>query len=274
MTPDRASGVVEDGRPAARSGTIHRSEDFVTVITDFRSMLRDVAPHMGTDDTLPAWFGIRVEADDRHVHLIATDRYTLAVARRAAPRIGTWTARLTPTDVKALDALCRISRTHNVELAHDGTRPTVRVDTHTLILDNPDTDHDAFPNWKPLVRKALAAASAPTREVAVNARYLARWGRALSRSESSEPALITTAEPGGPLVVARGLDFIGLQMPVKVNVPDTDRSPMDKIRDAWTWTLDGTAPPTGDCHACPGTHLSEVEPDVWVCTAFHSVLAA
>ncbi|MFE2869784.1 hypothetical protein [Embleya sp. NPDC059259] len=211
----------------------------MTEIPDFRDLIQDVTPHMGKDETLPMLCGIRVEADDHHLYLVATDRYTLAVTRRVAPGIGTWTTFLDLDDVKAITALGRIARLRRIDLEHDGRHLTARVGTHALTLDTKDVE--GVPSWRPLVREALAAKPQDAPQIVLNARMLARWGHHLRWG--AEPLLMWATGPRTPLVIVRGEDFVGLHMPVRVSLPDEDERPRrDAARTAWTQALTAERP--------------------------------
>ncbi|WP_406289562.1 hypothetical protein [Embleya sp. NBC_00896] len=219
----------------------------MTTIPDLRALLRDVTPHMGTDDSLPMLCGIKVEADDRHLYLIATDRYTLAATRRAAPGIGTWSAFLDTDDVKAITALGRIAGTRPIALSHDGRRLTARVGGHALTLDPNDTENGeglgSFPRWRPMVREALAAAPDLTTEVALNARFLARWGGHLRGTDACAPCLVWgSGIRHKPIVITRGEDFIGLQMPIHLGHTTGEPTALERVRDAWNTTLTADRP--------------------------------
>ena len=55
-------------------------------------MIKQTRPHISDDDTLPAINGIRLECDGVHIHALATDRYTFAVARaKVREETDTWT---------------------------------------------------------------------------------------------------------------------------------------------------------------------------------------
>lgn len=209
----------------------------MTVIPDFRDLIQDVTPHIGTDKSLPMLCGIRVEADGHHLYLIATDRYTLAVARRAVPGIGTWTAFLDTADIKAVAALGRIARGNVIDLDHDGHHLTVRAGALALTVDVKEAE--SFPQWRPLVHSALAAQRQDS-EIVLNARMLARWGHHL---RGADALLMWGTGPHKPIVVIRGEDFVGLHMPARLAMLDQDEQPTrDAARDAWTRALNADRP--------------------------------
>ncbi|WP_371497654.1 hypothetical protein OG871_17055 [Kitasatospora sp. NBC_00374] len=228
-------------------------------LTDLPAIVRQLTPHISTDDTLPILNGIYLEATGTHLFAAATDRYTFALARREAAendRSEPWRALITRHDLTALRALFPTRRRPaDLTLTHDRgcTRHpdgflTVSDGTRTLRLSASASLARRFPKWRPLFSAALAAEPHQNTEALYSAAFLARWATA---AERWQPITTWSAGPDKPLLVAVGHDFLGLQMPVRLDhkpdAPARERHDRTALRTTWTDTL--SAPATGRLQA-------------------------
>lgn len=210
-------------------------------IPNFTYLLKQVAPHLSKDTTTPVLCGIHLEVDGRTLYAAATDRYTIAIARHHDQDVTPapaehWNATLTRADLKAVNALTPAWRGEAHTLTHDGTGLIIELGGRTIALhgeDHPGT----FPKWRPLLRSAMDSGPHLTDDLALNPAYLARWGSALHGEDRYTPLTVWTAGPTKPLVIARGPNFIGLQMPVINPAKGTSLPTRDTIRAAWATTL-------------------------------------
>ncbi|MFB7618743.1 hypothetical protein [Kitasatospora sp. NPDC056181] len=219
-------------------------------VTDLPTIVRQLSPHISRDDTLPSLCGIYLEATGTHLFATATDRYTFALARREAAEPEPWKALITHADLTALRALFPARRPADLTLTHsrgctrnpDGWL-TVSDGTRSLRLSAGATLARKFPKWRPLFADALAAEPHQDTETLYNAAFLARWPKA---AERHQPLTTWSAGPGKPLLVAAGPDFLGLQMPVRLDrQPDTPaRERQDRAALRTTWA-DSLTPATG-----------------------------
>ncbi|GAA4694353.1 hypothetical protein GCM10023324_56380 [Streptomyces youssoufiensis] len=180
--------------------------------------------------------GVRFESDGSHLHAIATDRYTVAVAR----------ARLQAADGEPSEPFARTVHGHSLPTlrawvdAHRGDATlTLTTEADPLILAGPRgtlqlaTTQEEFFAWRKLVHTALA--DHPADEPCT------RWTSALWERWQHAGREITTWHSGGttPLVVL-GADFLGLQAPHR---PDpTQAQTTAEVLDVWKASL---GPDTG-----------------------------
>ena len=215
----------------------------MTTLREFTHLLREVAPHLGTDDTLPMLCGIHLESDGRYLYAAATDRYTIAVARRPLADDGTpepWTAFLTTADLKAVHAITPPRSNGTATLHLDNTHLNVRIGEHTLTLPDRTKEAASFPKWRPLLADALACEPHLTDDLRLQPSFLARWSKSAATGERWTPLTIWASAPDKPVVLARGEDFIGLLMPVRYDRPAP--AGRQAIRTAWAETLHVPAP--------------------------------
>ncbi|MEU1419207.1 hypothetical protein [Kitasatospora sp. NPDC005751] len=218
-------------------------------ITDLPHLVRQLTPHIATDDTLPPIHGIYLEATGTHLFAAATDRYTFALTRREATEAAhPWKAFIARTDLTALRALFPTrNRPTDLFLTYTAPKAVDRSDarlavgdgTRSLSLSAHAPLAAKFPAWRPLFADALAAEPRQDTEACYNADLLARWAKAAHRYQ---PLTTWTAGPGKPLLIAAGPDFLGLQMPVraaehKSGTPARERHDRAALRTTWTDTL-------------------------------------
>lgn len=189
-------------------------------------LINQTRPHVSADDTLPAINGIRFECDGIHIHALATDRYTFAVARaKVREETDTWTATISEDD---LDWFTGWLNTHEgdtiLDLSTTDQGLTVKDDRGTLTV--PAEDH-TFPKWQSLFHDALTAAATPAAMVDVDTKMLARWKRADTHLRTWQ----TGSEKPFLLI---GDDFIGLQMPSRYSGEVKDRL---TVLDHWSGSL-------------------------------------
>ncbi|MEU6236311.1 hypothetical protein [Kitasatospora sp. NPDC047058] len=221
------------------------------VINDLPRLIAQLAPHIGTDDTLPVLTGIHLALTGGQLVAAATDRYTFAVTRRPAEETGEsadWQALLDRSDLKALRALIPArSAGHGLRLTYEaptGPDPDggllFALEGRTLRLSANATLAAKFPKWQPVFATALEAEPKLTSTACFNPAYLARWQKAADRYT---PVTLWSAGPDKPLVVAVGADFLGLQMPVRIDLrPDAGAPFGDRtqIRADWAHLLNPT----------------------------------
>ncbi|GAA4846397.1 hypothetical protein [Kitasatospora terrestris] len=220
-------------------------------LTDLPTIIRQLTPHISTDDTLPPIHGIYLEATGTHLFAAATDRYTFALTRREAPNTSgsaPWKAFIARTDLLALRALFP-TRRRTADLTLTYNRPCTRTRDGGLSISDGNRSltlsanvplASGFPKWRPLFAAALAAEPQLTDEAHYSAAFLARWNHA--PAERYEPLTLWTAGPDKPLLVAAGHDFLGLQMPIRPGdhvpgAPATQRHDRNALRTTWTDTL-------------------------------------
>jgi hypothetical protein len=190
----------------------------VTTITahKLQRLIKQTRPHVSPDDTLPSINGIRFECDGVHVHALATDRYTFAVARaKVREETATWSTTISENDLDWFTAWLKTQRGDTIlDLVATGDGLAVTYDRGTLVV--PTKDH-TFPKWQSLFRDALTDAARSGDMVSVDTKMLARWKNADTHLRTWQ------TEPKKPLLLV-GEDFIGLQMPARYSGGAKDRA--------------------------------------------------
>ncbi|MGW9452417.1 hypothetical protein [Streptomyces sp. NPDC055632] len=203
----------------------------------FGRLLERTAGHIA-DESTPRLHGVRLEADDTFLYAIASDRYTLAVARyRHHGLTGGPFARTLPA--RALASLRRWAADQpggdpvTVTLAENRIRFTAPQGELGVGVD----DGREFFGWRGVLRGVLdqlpAGADGPF--PAFDTRLLARWTDA-----DHYLRLRVTADRQGALVV--GEDFLGAQMPVRTRHDGFDTGladGLDQARALWDDVLTG-----------------------------------
>ncbi|MFE2186893.1 hypothetical protein [Streptomyces sp. NPDC059455] len=192
-------------------------------IADFPYLLEQVSGHMYPTDDLPEVNGVFFEARGSYLYAVATDRHTMAVARR---RLETepakpWGVLVTGQALKPLRAFARFNRRCPLMLEHragvDTDALTVRAEGQALEIPSAELPLGkpwAGGQWRKLLADALATAPNLRQEVCLNSTLLARWGKS-GGAERNQSLTVWSAGGTKPLVVACGEDFLGLQMPMR-----------------------------------------------------------
>lgn len=189
-------------------------------------MIKQIRPHISDDDTLPPINGIRFECDGVHIHALATDRFTFAVARaKVREETDTWTATVSQDDLGWFTAWLETREGDTIlNLAATGDGLAVTDDRGTLVV--PAEDH-TFPKWQSLFRDALTDAATSGDMVSVDTKMLGRWQHADTHLRTWQTA------PEKPILLV-GDDFIGLQMPARYSGDAKDRA---AVLSDWSGTL-------------------------------------
>jgi hypothetical protein len=188
---------------------------------DLHKALTQIAPHVSDDFTLPVINSARIEADGGNLFAIATDRYTMAVARIGIVETATWQAHIPseqlPTVIAWLHAAGTITIT--VEVATDGdlTRLTFDDGAGGLRIETDTSGYGHFPDWRKYVSEHLSEPSEPISGSGLDAGFLARWQHAGERFRAWQ------AGSHKPLILMDDdATFIGMQMPVRWESADRD----------------------------------------------------
>ncbi|MGW6455001.1 DNA polymerase III subunit beta family protein [Streptomyces sp. NPDC055078] len=181
---------------------------------DLHRMLKQVTPHMSTDDTLPVLNAVRLEARGGHLFAAATDRYTLAVTRTPIVAEADWQAALPAGDVPAVTTWLENEDTVTISLSadHDGERTRLNLASSTgqIRVDTEDSTYGAFPDWRRLLRDQFAAEQQPVPLTGFTTEYLARWEQAATALSAWQTG------PDMPLILIDDAGgFIGMQMPAR-----------------------------------------------------------
>ncbi|MFF8604077.1 hypothetical protein ACF065_33805 [Streptomyces sp. NPDC015232] len=170
------------------------------------------ADHIG-DDTLPVINGVRIEADAEHLYAVATDRYTLAVARyRHHGLDGEAFARTIPA--RALPALRRWLTDQpggaavTLTAADGKLRFVTAAGEMTLTTD----DAQDYIGWRGLLRDVIAK----TAETGGGQEDLPVLdARLLARFTTADTHLRVKTGPDRTATLLVGEEFLGAQMPAR-----------------------------------------------------------
>jgi hypothetical protein len=199
----------------------------------FHRLLTAVLPS-AADGVLPQLNAVHLETGPYGMYAAATDRYTFAVARHADPAPGRRAAQITIPRPAAL-AMLRLARRRD-------PAATIRITAGCLTLRTaagityrtPAADTrsgGAFPDWRPLFARLLAAPEVPGQPVRLNPAYLARFAAATD-SEGLRVSICQspTSHRGHTLVVTAGDWFLGALM--SMTAPG-EAAPATGPRAAW-----------------------------------------
>lgn len=194
-------------------------------------LLRRVDPHIGRNTAIE---GVRLDYDGHHLHAVATDRYTLAVAReRAVGTAPAWAATVSAqewtNDVAALHAWADAHPGgDHLHLAAGTEGLTVTSSRGKLVLQ---ASTGYFPDWRGLIRTALHHEGTESPFSGFQSKLLARWQQAGERVTTWQAAF---DKP----VVVYGHNFVGLQMPMRIG---DDESPAGRW-EQWKGSLGEIGP--------------------------------
>ncbi|MFE3326833.1 hypothetical protein [Streptomyces sp. NPDC059176] len=194
-------------------------------------MIKQTRPHISPDDTLPAINGIRFECDGSHIHAIATDRFTFAIARaKVREETDTWSLTVSASDLGWFTPWLETHEGDTIlNLAATEQGLAVKDDRGTLVV--PAKNH-TFPKYQHLFRDALRDAAKPGDLVSFDTKMLARWKQADTHLR------VWLTGPEKPVLLV-GDDFLGMQMPCRYSGDSKDRA---AVLSDWSGSLgqDGT----------------------------------
>ncbi|MEU6057944.1 hypothetical protein [Streptomyces sp. NPDC047097] len=206
------------------------SSDGVTINAHRLGRLLDqVADHVADGDIEPL-HGIRLDIDATHLHAVATDRFTLAVARyrlnHGEQNREPWARTLPLPWLRALREWLRVEAgaqaitiaTAPGRLVFTGARGSLHAST---------TDSLTFPDWRALLRGVARADTGDTPFPALDPAFLARWngggqGLRLRLTGQAKPLLFFSE------------DFIGAQMPMRyTGVGPAEDATFEQAKGLW-----------------------------------------
>lgn len=194
-------------------------------------LLRRVDPHIGRYTTFE---GVHLDYDGQHLHAVATDRYTLAVAReRAVGTAPAWAVTISSqewtNDVAALRAWADIHHGEDHVHLSAGTDGLTLTSSRGKLVLQASTGY--FPDWRGLIRTALHHEGTESPFSGFESKQLARWQSAGNRITTWQAAF---DKP----VVVYSTNFVGLQMPMRLG---DDESPAGRW-EQWKGSLGETGP--------------------------------
>ncbi|GHG30904.1 phiSA1p31-related protein [Streptomyces filamentosus] len=199
-----------------------------TILTnDLQRMLKQVAPHASTDDTIPTLTAVHLESRDGYLYAVTTDRYTMAVSRQAILNTGEWKTAIAGAHVPTILAWLKTNTDISIT-ALGGDIPTVTlngtVNSLTIAALPAST---VLPDWRRLVRKFFDMGLNPVPLTGVTPKYLARW------KDAAQVLHLWQAAPGAAFVFMDDRsEFIGMQMPIR-----NDQTSREELFDGWRKSL-------------------------------------
>lgn len=170
------------------------------------AMLDQVRPHAHDRDDLPAIAGVHLDSDGTHLHAVATDRFTIAAARRRLHTGTTWAATIGTPHVDYLTGFAE-AHNHRDTVTLDVTPGQLTVSSNQGRVVMPTVEGE-FPNWRALFNKHLAQAAEPIDIAGLNTRQIRRWENAGWRVQTFQNG------PTKPLFII-GDDLLGMQTAVR-----------------------------------------------------------
>lgn len=251
---DMGEEVTGTGTAQASAPTSH-GELLPEPVTCFglQSAMSRVLPHRDTGEyKIPALSGVLLDSVGQNLFVVATDRYTLAVARvrtDAPASARPWRLLLDSADTDVLaEMLASTDREEPVHLSEeymeDGAVLSVDSRYRNTFLEGVQpydfpAPTSGFPNWREIASRAMgdeASGSAPM--PALDAQLLGTWQQ-LETPVTFHPPRSTDARSGqaSRAVVVTSDDFLGLHMPAISRRAETDvwSAPAD-----WLPTLSST----------------------------------
>lgn len=187
-------------------------------------IIDQAAPHQHRREEVTVLNATFLDSDGTHLHAVASDRFTIAVARARLASGEMWTALLSAANASALHGW---AHAHNyrdaIHLTSAPGQLTARSNHGSIALP---TVNGEFPAWRRLFRQHLDHPVEPVEMTRLTTEYLLRWEKAGRRIHFAQ----TGAER--PLIVF-GEDFLGLQMPLRW----TDGTTRDTLTASWASSL-------------------------------------
>lgn len=195
-------------------------------------LLDKTSNHMGSEYVEPL-HGIRLDVDAKYLYAVASDRYTIAVARyqlnHGDQTQEAW-ARTIPAEYLR-------SLREWIDSMQGAGLITISTTKERLVFEGPQTDLSIavntsldFPDWRGILRKQVEQAAEGEAFPALNSGYLARFntgGILRARLTGDEKPLLVFAE-----------DFLGAQMPTRyAGIYPCKEESFEGAHKSWLWTL-------------------------------------
>jgi hypothetical protein len=188
--------------------------------------------HMGGEH-VEVLHGIRFDVDARCLHAVASDRYTLAVARYSLTHDDAdhepWARTISAEYVPALREWIN---------SHEGAQwITIEAGEDRVVFDSPRTTYSVavdrgqeFPDWRGILRKLTETSFDGEPFPCLNSRYLSRF----DTGDILRARVTADLKP----VLLFGEDFIGALMPARyAGLAPAEQETFETAFNAWHWTL-------------------------------------
>ncbi|MGJ6968916.1 hypothetical protein ACSDR0_44155 [Streptosporangium sp. G11] len=202
---------------ALPAGTHSRTVTTTMSGRELRLFFGAVLPHASTDDTLPPITMLTLDVAGGVLHALATDRYTLGIARHPLPSgtPGAFTLGVPAAAVRAV--ISHIKLRASVELTLSAEALTIDQFDPQVRYHLPASDaRPVLPDWRTWLAERLTATPEPVltaaRGIVLNPTYLARF-----RSAPRDGLGIEMRPAGRCMVITCGTHFLGLVMPMDLS---------------------------------------------------------
>lgn len=188
--------------------------------------------HIGSEYIEPL-HGIRLDVDAKYLYTVASDRYTVAVARyqlnHGDQNQEPWARTIPATHLRSIREW--------IDSMKGAGLITISAAKDRLVFEGPQTDLSIaittgmeFPDWRGILRKHVEQAADGDTFPALNSGYLARFNHGdilRARQTGDEKPLLLFAE-----------DFLGAQMPARyAGIYPSKEESFDTAHKSWLWTL-------------------------------------
>lgn len=187
-------------------------------------LVAQTRPHMAGKYEPETLQSICFDHDGRYLYAMATNRYTLAVARTQVMGGGDeqWTAMVHRAQVPELGAAIRLLDASKVNLERTETQLVLSGERGSRVaIDLTQPDKDPL-DWRKPLLEALEKPAA-TSDMAMTPKYFGAW------KDLPGPVRMWSTGEGRPTVIVAA-DFVGMQMPVR---RDGDDLTLRREMDAW-----------------------------------------
>lgn len=195
-------------------------------------LIDKTSAHMGSEYVEPL-HGIRLDVDAKHLYAVATDRYTLAVARYQLNHGDLaqepWARTIPAEHLRSLREW--------IDTMKGAGLITISTAKDRLVFEGPQTDLSIavslsleFPDWRGLLRKTAGQASDGDLFPALSAHHLSRF----NNGDTIRARLAANDKPA--LVFSE--DFIGALMPAQyAGIYPCKEESFEGAHRSWLWTL-------------------------------------
>ncbi|MFJ1696229.1 hypothetical protein ACIOHC_13920 [Streptomyces sp. NPDC088252] len=195
-------------------------------------LIDKVRGHVGSEYT-EVLHGIRLDVDSTYLYAVATDRYTVAVARyrHDGEQNGEPLARTVPASY-----LRTLREWISTQEGQFGVTISTKVGRLVFATPHtemriPVTDSQEFPDWRGLIRGVVNQPGSEELFPALNSGFLARW------AEAGDNIRVRVAAEDKAIAVFAD-DFIGAQVPARYSgVSPVKQQTFGEAQNAWGWTL-------------------------------------
>ncbi|MEU0818871.1 hypothetical protein [Streptomyces mirabilis] len=197
-------------------------------------LVAQTKPHMGARDDVEALQSITFDHDGTYLYAMATNRFTLGVARTQLLKAEDepWTAVVHRTQVPEVAAAIKLLDAKPVNLERTETQLVLSGESGSRIAINLLQPKQAPVSWRKYLLPQLGKAAAVS-QMAMTPKFFGAW------KDLPGPVQMWSVGEGKPTIIVAA-DFIGMQMPVRRS--DSDDLTLRRELDAWQAAKQDEAP--------------------------------